>query len=157
MKRKTIRDLFKFYKYPCQVIEGDCIPNPYIKKENVICDHPASLTFYQWQEYVLIYIKYFKLYLLSGLDIKLPYRLGYFQLLKVKGGGANYNTDNLTFYKNSHTGGYRPFFKWDRHLAVIPEKYVWACRPTRGPRGYWGKISKKIFDDPSIIYNYKTI
>jgi len=154
--RKTIRDLFKFYKYPCQELYGDVVPNPYIKKENVNCSHPASLTYHEWKQYIKLYLKYFKMYLLSGRKIKLPYKLGYIQLQKVKGGGANYTEDQLSFYKNSHTGGYRPFFRWIRDEAILKEKSMWAMRPTVGPNGYWRKISKALFKDPTLIYNYKT-
>ncbi len=84
---KTITpcDFFKFYPYKKQIPHsGNTIPFPYVKKEEVVDNHPHSLTWFEWIEIVNTYIDVLRERLYEGKPIQLDNKTGIFQFKKAK-------------------------------------------------------------------------
>jgi len=153
----TLRDFYKHYKYPCWDITKNTVPIPYIPKEKLKCEHSRALTFKQYRTILRIYNKYFVMYLLSGLNIKMPFYMGEFRLFRFKPQKLTsfdiniyLKTNQKIYYKNRNTGGYFPLFRWQRagRRSRLATRWVWKCIPTRT---VWKQISNEFKRDGSSI------
>lgn len=87
--------------------------------------------------------------MMSGRDYEFPKRLGKLRLLRTKGSVKKRGV----LYRNLHTNGFHPTIGWFRHKeADFKRKYWYKFNLSRAR--LWPKISKKLFEDPSIIYNF---
>ncbi len=77
---------------------------------------------------------------------------------KAKGLPPNYKLSKLykkyVPFKNTHTDGYRPLFKWYRSdLKTCNFKYKHHYK-FRLINSSWKIVSKALFKEPSLIYKY---
>lgn len=159
MKKRSLKDVYKKYPYIKKHEEG--ITRPSLKGCTINENHELSMTWRQWHEVIKIYLKYLKLYLLSGNQVTLPHQCGMMQLHKIKDGKQkmdfqHYNkTGEKKYFKNNHTDGYRPTFKWYRgkYEAKLKHRFHWAAVLVRT---YRREISKATFDDPLLLLSYST-
>jgi hypothetical protein len=167
MKQETIakthnRALPELYiSYPYKKPHEGTMTRPPLYGQEFVTNHKLSMTWRQWHEFIKIYLKYVKLYMLSGHQVVLPHHAGVMQLHKKKDSGKNvdWNRFNTTgeyaYHKNNHTNGYVPTFKWyrNRYEARLKNKFHWAAVLNRG---FKSQISKAIKSDPQLLMSYST-
>ena len=158
-KKRNLSYLYTFYPY-CKPHEPG-ITRPSLKNCTMAPNHKLAMSWTQWRQFMLIYFKYVKLFLLSGYQVILPNRMGVLQLHKKKGLGRAVNwerfnkTGEYTHYKNHHTGGYVPTFRWYRNSveASIKNRFHWAMVLSKT---FSKEISKSVNEDPSLLASYST-
>jgi len=161
MKIITTLDLYKEYEYKCQDHYGKTIPVPYIKKQDLICDHKYSLDYPTWRLIIDTYVKYVKEYLYQGLAFKLPHRMGNLQIIKTKKGYIDYTKDvlskngKLNITPNTHTDGYRGKIHWDRYNNNCSLKYKWLFK-VKLTYSFRKEFAKRIFSNLNLINNFIT-
>ena len=155
-KTYGLKEVFKLYPY-IKKHEGNQT-RPSLKGCTINPDHELSMTWRQWHELIKIYLKYCGLYLISGLPVTLPHRLGIMQLMKRKGKPKidiykYVKTGAYDFYKNNHTSGYYVSFKWFRSAkqANFKTRYDWHMILIRTLKK---KISQAIFENPNLLLSY---
>ena len=127
---------------------------------NINAEHSLSMTWREWDQVIRIYLKYLKLFIISGNHVVLPHNTGVMQLHKSKykqtiDWGRYNKTKEYTFFKNNHTNGFRVSFRWYRNKydASIKDRFLWAgilLRPFRK------EISTAIKNDNLLLNSYST-
>lgn len=155
-KRITIKDMFSFYPYKKNIkTDGNTIPQPYIKKSDVIEDHPESIDFNQWQSVVNDYLDIVIEVLLTGKEYSFPNYLGKLQFRKYKTTRLiNWRETSLqnkkVYYRNKDS--LRVILKWyrDYKIARFRYRFHWKIRMAK-------KLSmalhEKITKHHGYIYN----
>lgn len=89
--------------------------------------------------------------LLNGTKFKLPYRLGFVQVLKRKMDYKNnlaidWDKTNKTgkkiYHINDHTGGFKYFFRWDKTGVIFKHKSLYRLVMTRTHKRMLAKLIK---------------
>lgn len=147
-KRKTLKDIYLAYPHKCRDVdlESNTVKLPYVKKEEVDCEHKMALTY---EEFSIIAEELFDNIieeLKTGQPYKLPSKLGHFQLIKFKGGGTNWKTTHKygkrKSYKNLESDGYGFKLLWmkqRRQNCYLNRKWLWRVNILR-PR--WFKLKE---------------
>lgn len=158
VKSRKLGDLYKDYPYKKPHENG--ITRPLLGKNvDYVTNHKLSMTWRQWHEFMKIYFKYLKLYLLSGNQVVLPHHMGVMQMHKKKSTKLSvdwnkfHTTGEYTHHKNHHTGGYSVGFKWyrNKHEAKIKNKFQWAAVLNRT---FKSQIAKTIKNKPTLLMSY---
>lgn len=147
-----------FLNYPYKKQDPICT-RPYIKQKDRVENDSLSLTFQEFRILLSIYVKYFKLFLLSGNRIKLPHRLGEMMFSKYKYKNrlkidlAHYKkTGEHKWFKNSHTLGYGPIFLWNKYSAALSNKHLYGAKLSRT---FMKEMSDEFFSNPSLLLSYE--
>jgi len=159
--KTTYRDMFKtHYKYRCFVPKTEkSVPNPFIAKEDINCDHKLSMTATQYNQFYKLYAHFFTRYLTTGLKVRLPHGLGYMSLMKYKPKVNKQFIKSIFFetgvkvpYVPTWSQGYYLYFKWHRRtgMATLKYRWLWRCIPTAT---MWSVISKYFMDNPGKMNN----
>ena len=155
-KKITIKDFFSFYPYKKNIqTTGKTIPQPYIKKQDVIDDHKYSIDYTQWSAVVGDYIDIVTDTLLTGRDYELPNYLGRFQLRK-------YKTKRLINWQQSKLEGKKVYYRHNDSLHIILKWYREYTMARFRYRFHWKirmsnqlgqKIKKQTVKNKNYVYN----
>lgn len=160
-KYVTLTDLYLDYRYKYRDLNSKSVPMwPYVPKDE-ISDHKYKLTKNEWKEIMRCYIKHVIKYLMEGQPFKIPHGLGVIQMRKSK----SYPPDRkkskeykqLIVFKNDHTDGYRPLFKWYRNIKTGCYFRFKNYYKFNLANWVWGEVSKQIFKSPHIIYKFNDV
>lgn len=160
VKSRKLGDLYLKYPYK-KPHEGNTTRPVLGRNPNFVTNHKLSMTWRQWHEFMKIYFKYVRLYILSGNQVVLPYHMGVLQLHKKKSTKKHVDwnrfntTGEYTHHRNNATGGYSVGFKWyrNKHEAKIKNKFQWAAILTRR---FKQEISQSIKKSPTLFMSYST-
>ena len=133
-----------------------CVPQPYIRNEDA-SEHRYALTFAEWQKIIQTYWEIVVEHLIDSVDFRMPLDLGLLQMCKYKPKKISRRGkhDDLTFYRNLPTLGYRPFIIWrKKHASRFGIKGVHIFNLTKT---LWRKVHKALVKDPTIIFKYPDI
>lgn len=165
-QRVTLRELYLGYSFKFRDVTSKTISVPYFKKSE-ISNHKYKLTYKEWKNIIVCFFKYLSLYLLTGLEYKIPSRLGKLQLRKIRSKKVpDWNktrevygtTKGVTpiYHKNLHTNGFRPLIKWYRQGQNGKFKYKWYWR-FNFTKKTWKSLSNNIFNKFSIMNNIQEV
>lgn len=149
----TDHDIYKGYRFKKRHIttnqEGKNIVHaPYISTKDST-DSEFSLTFPEWKNITQMYWDIVVDEMIEGHQFELPRNLGTIQLYKKR--KNNVRKDKL--YRNSHTMGYIPFVIWHRYKhGSFLHKMWYIFNISR--KKQWSRISKRIFENPSLMFRY---
>jgi len=153
-KRKTVKDLYLLYPHKCRDVTSNTVADPYFPKAEIDCEHSKALTYKEYKNLIMCFVKYYIILLAQGDRLKLPLFMGYFQLKKIKGGGFDYNTYNKTGektkFKNRKYKGHRFLLKWVRKKSKMRYSWMWKIRLTKHA---WKTINDKFSSNFSLINN----
>ena len=162
LKQRGLACIYEHYPYKKR--HKPSVTRPAITGWEFNPDHELSLNWSEWKILTHIYLKLLGEFLLSGMVIKLPVKMGIFKLYKYKypetkqrpDFGHFYKTGEWIPYKNNHTNGYGPIIEWNRKRgqADFRRKWFWMLRLNRA---YKKKLSKAIMDNPSLLFSYDDV
>lgn len=149
-KKKTdgLISFYKLYPHKCQILKGNTIPLPYVKKQDIDCNNSNSLTYREYINYSTVYFKYLTLYLRSGLPYKLPCYLGSIEMANYRGGYYDHNDSK--FDSNDYLGNQKFILKWVRGRNTR-NLHFWKIQFTRKK---WRSLFKWIEENPSRLNKY---
>ena len=123
---------------------------PYIKlKES--SNHEFALTFDKWLDVIRIYFNIVTEKLVEGHEFEFPRNLG--KILLIKKRPKENVIRSGRFFRNSHTGGYKPLLIWKRitEQDFLHKKwYIFNLSRKK----QWPIISKSLMSNPKIIYKF---
>jgi len=149
LKLKTwliLQDFYLAYRYKKTYIVGKKVFQPYVKKAES-STHEYSLYYHEWKVVIETFWDIVFEEMLKGNPFIMPRDLGMLEFLKVK---RSYSRGGLG--RCLHTQGWSPRVAWFRYKhSRFLHKMWYGFNVSR--KIQWSKISKKLFEDPSIIYN----
>lgn len=145
-----LQDFYLAYRFKKARIEGNKVFQPYVKQKDS-STHEYSLFYNEWKIVIETFWNIVFDELLKGNPFNMPRNLGMLELIKVKYRYPIEGNKNK-LGRLLHTQGYAPRIAWYRYKhAQFLHKMWYHFNLSR--KIQWSKISKKLFEDPSIIYN----
>jgi hypothetical protein len=164
LKQRGLATIFEHYPYKKR--HKPSITRPTITGWEFNSDHELSLSWSEWKILTHIYLKLLGEFLMSGMVVKLPAKMGMFKFYKYKYPESRqvldfqhyHNTGEWTTlsYNNNHTNNYGPIITWNRNKgqADFRRKWFWMLRLSRP---YKKKLSKAIMHNSSLLFSYDDV
>lgn len=164
LKQRGLAAIYNFYPYKKRHKKN--ITRPTITGWEFNEDHELSLNWSEWKILTEIYLRLLGEFLMSGMVVKLPAKMGIFKLYKYKYPNATKRLDfnhyhetgewKTLSYNNNHTNNYGPIVQWNRQKgqADFRRKWFWMLRLNRQ---YKKKLSDAIMDNPSLLFAYDDV
>lgn len=153
-KRITIKDFFYFYPYKKNIPTiGKTIPQPYVKKSDVIEDNPSSIDYNQWYTVVMDYIDLISELLLSGKEYMFPNYVGKLQLRKYKvTREIDWKQTTLQKKKVYYKPSYNVILKWYRNheFTRLRYRYHWKLNMAKN---FSQALHQRIIKNNNYVYN----
>ena len=156
--KKTLKDYYLDYPYKTTVIDGKTVQLPYVPKDQ-ITNHYYTVSYKEWLLVLDLYFKYFIESLLEGNEIKVT-GFGKFSFKKYKktnGHGVDWKEFNQTGVYKKYTNflfdNNRVILKWLKPVNAIFQNCGYYKIGFQ--RNIWKIIYSRLFNDPSLIHNYK--
>lgn len=160
VKSITLIDFFFHYPYKKNIESKDkVIPVPYVKKKDIVYNE-NTIDYNTYRQVIERYLELTAEELNNGTEIKLPNRLGFFQIKKFKvqklfDRVKSEKEGKQVFIKNNHTENYMFYIDWMRSYkeAMLDFKWHWRFKPNRD---LLRNLYKKAESDYTFINKFKT-
>lgn len=153
-KRITIKDFFYFYPYKKNIpFNGKTVPQPYVKKSDVVEDNVSSIDYNQWYKVVMDYINLISETLLTGKEYVFPNYIGKLQLRKYKvKREIDWKETKLQGKKVYYKSGYNVILKWYRNYEFtrLRYRYHWKLNMAKI---FSQSLYEKIVKNNNFVYN----